>query len=99
VGVTETAGVETWIAWDDEGPRSAVTVTPAGNTAGITLMATPPGRQRKGMGRALLTQVIDDYRGRGVERFYLGATKAGLPLYASLGFQTIAELSGWLMRA
>ena len=98
VGVTETAGVETWIAWDDEGPRSAVTVTPAGNTAGITLMATPPGRQRKGMGRALLTQVIDDYRGRGVERFYLGATKAGLPLYASLGFQTIAELSGWLMQ-
>ena len=99
VGLTETAGVETYIAWGDAGPMSAVSVTPTGNTAGISLMATPPEHQRKGMGRALLTQVIDDYRGRGVERFYLGATKAGLPLYASLGFQTIAELSGWLMRA
>lgn len=97
VGVTETAGVETWIAWDDEGPMSAVTVTPTGNTAGITLMATPPAHQRKGWGRALLTQVIVDYRSRGVERFHLGATEAGLPLYASLGFETVADLSAWIL--
>ena len=51
-------------------------------------MATLPEHQRKGMGRALLTRVIDDYRRRGVERFYLGATEAGRPLYASLGFET-----------
>jgi GNAT superfamily N-acetyltransferase len=97
VGITATAGVETWIAWGDEGPMSAVSVTPAGNTAGISLMATPPEHQRKGMGRALLTQVINDYRGRGVERFYLGATEAGLALYASLGFETIADLSAWVL--
>ena len=97
VGITATAGVETWIAWSDDGPMSAVSVTPTGNTAGISLMATPPGHQRKGMGRALLTQVIDDYRGRGVERFYLGATEAGLALYASLGFETIADLSAWVL--
>jgi GNAT superfamily N-acetyltransferase len=97
VGVTETSGVETWIAWNDEGPMSAVSVTPAGNTAGISLMATPPQRQRKGWGRALLTQVIEDYRGRGVERFYLGATEAGRPLYASLGFETVADLSAWVL--
>jgi GNAT superfamily N-acetyltransferase len=97
VGITATAGVETWIARGDEGPMSAVSVTPAGNTAGISLMATPPLHQGKGMGRALLTQVIDDYRGRGVERFYLGATEAGLRLYASLGFETIADLSAWVL--
>jgi GNAT superfamily N-acetyltransferase len=97
VCVTATAGIETWIAWSHEGPMSAVSVTPAGNTAGITLMATPPERQRQGWGRALLAGVIEDYRGRGVERFYLGATQAGLPLYASLGFETIAELSGWVL--
>ena len=97
VGVTETAGVETYVAFGDDGPMSAVTVTPTGNTAGISLMATPPQHQRKGMGRALLTQVIEDYRGRGVQRFYLSATEAGRPLYASLGFETIAELSAWML--
>src|ERR1019366_9573255 len=51
VGITATAGVETWIAWGDDGPMSAVSVTPAGNTAGVSLMATPPEHQGKGMGR------------------------------------------------
>jgi hypothetical protein len=51
------------------------------------------------MGRALLTQVMDDYRRRGVERFYLGATEAGRPLYTSLGFEAIAELSAWVLEA
>lgn len=97
VGVTATAGVETYIAWGDDGPMSAVSVTPTGNTAGISLMATPPQHQRKGMGRALLTQVMDDYRRRGIERFYLTATEAGRPLYASLGFEPIAELSAWVL--
>jgi GNAT superfamily N-acetyltransferase len=97
VGVTETAGVETYIAWSDDGPTSAVTVTPTGNTAGISLMATAPEHQRKGIGRALLTHVIDDYRRRGVVRFYLSATEAGRPLYASLGFETIADLSAWVL--
>lgn len=99
VGITETAGVETYIARGDDGAMSAVSVTPTGNTAGISLMATPPEHQRKGLGRALLTQVIDDYRGRGVERFHLGATEAGRPLYASLGFEPIADMSAWLLEA
>ena len=60
-------------------------------------MATPPEHQRKGLGRALLTRVIEDYRRRGVERFHLGATEAGRPLYASLGFETIAQLSAWVL--
>jgi GNAT superfamily N-acetyltransferase len=97
VGLTETAGIETYIAWGDDAPMSAVSVTPTGNTAGISLMATLPEYQRKGMGRALLTQVIADYRHRGVERFYLGATEAGRPLYASLGFELIADLSAWVL--
>ena len=99
VCVTGTAGVETWIAWDGDRPISAVTVTPTGDTAGISLMATPPEHQRKGMGRALLTQVMADYRGRGIARFHLGATEAGLRLYESVGFETLASLSAWLLPA
>jgi GNAT superfamily N-acetyltransferase len=97
VGLTDTAGVETYIAWSGEAPRSAVCVTPAGNTAGVSLMATSPEHQRKGLGRALLTQVMEDFRGRGVGRFYLGATEAGRPLYESLGFEPVANLSAWVL--
>lgn len=99
VSITETSGVATYIAWGDDGPMCTVSVTPTGDTAGITLMATPPEHQRKGVGRALLSQVIDDYRRRGVERFHLGATEAGRPLYESLGFETVAELPVWVLPA
>ena len=97
VCITPTAGVETYVAWGDEGSMCTVSVTPTGDTAGITLMATPPEHQRKGIGRALLSQVIDDYRRRGVERFHLGATAAGRPLYDSLGFELVADLSVWVL--
>lgn len=97
VANTATSGVETYVAWDEDGPASAVSVTPAGNTAAISAMATPPERQRRGVGRALLTSVIDDLRARGVERFHLIASNAGFPLYSSLGFETIANLSAWIL--
>lgn len=98
VGVTASAGFETYLAWDEgERPTSAVTVTPVGDTAAISLMATAPEHQRRGMGRALLTQVMLDYRGRGVTRFHLGATEAGRPLYGSLGFVLVADLSVWML--
>jgi len=97
VAFHETSGVETYIAWGDEGPMCTVSVTPTGDTAGITLMATPPEHQRKGMGRALLSQAIVDYRRRGVERFHLGSTEAGRPLYTSLGFELVADLPVWVL--
>ena len=98
VSMTKNSGVETYIAWGDEGPMCTVSVTPTGDTAGISLMATPPQHQRKGMGRALLSRVIDDYRGRGVERFHLGSTEAGRSLYASLGFELVADLPVWILQ-
>jgi GNAT superfamily N-acetyltransferase len=97
VGITGTAGVETYIAWGDAGPMCTVSVTPTGDTGAVTLMATPPEHQRKGMGRALLSQVICDYRRRGMQRFHLGATEAGRPLYTSLGFELVADLPVWLL--
>jgi len=97
VCMTETAGVETYIAWGDEGPMCTVSVTPTGNTAAISLMATPPEHQTKGMGRALLSQVIADYRRRGTQRFHLGSTEAGRRLYESLGFELVADLPAWVL--
>jgi GNAT superfamily N-acetyltransferase len=97
VCMTETSGLETYIAWGDEGPMCTVSVTPTGDTGGISLMATPPEHQRKGMGRALLSQVIDDYRRRGMGRFHLGSTEAGRRLYEGLGFKLVADLPVWVL--
>jgi GNAT superfamily N-acetyltransferase len=97
VSMTETSSVETYIAWGDDGPMCTVSMTPTGDTAGISLMATLPEHQHKGMGRALLSQVIYAYRDRGVERFHLGATQAGRPLHTSLGFELVADLPVWIL--
>ena len=98
-GMTETSGVETYVGYGEDGAMCTVSVTPTGDAGAISLMATPPEHQRKGLGRALLSHVIDDYRRRGMQRFHLGATEAGLPLYKSLGFRTVAELPVWLLAA
>jgi ribosomal protein S18 acetylase RimI-like enzyme len=92
---TETADVEAYIAGSADGFQSTVSMTTTGNTAGVSLMATSPAHQRKGLGRTLLTQVMRDFRRRGVDRFYLGATNAGLPLYESLGFKRVCDLTAW----
>ena len=99
VCMTPAAGVETYVAWGDDGPMCTVSVTPTGDTGAISRMATPPEHQRKGAGRALLSHVIDDYRRRGMTRFHLGATEAGRPLYESLGFEVVADLPVWMLDA
>jgi GNAT superfamily N-acetyltransferase len=97
--LTTTAGAEAYLGLIGETPMSAVTVTRAGSTAGIWCMATPPQHQGKGMGRALLTRVIEQFRRDGVERFYLAATPAGQPLYESIGFETLADYAVWVLGA
>ena len=92
----ETSAAETYVGLDANVAMSAVTVTRTGSTAGIWCMATPPEHQGKGMGRALLTRVIEHFRHQGVDRFYLAATTAGRPLYESIGFVTIADYTVWL---
>jgi GNAT superfamily N-acetyltransferase len=96
-GITATSDAAWYLGWSDDRPVSVVCVTPAGDTAGIFSMGTLPAHQRQGAGGALLAQVIDRYRARGVGRFYLVASDAGRPLYASLGFAKIADLSAWVL--
>lgn len=99
VGMTPTSGVETYVGYGEDGAMCTVSMTPTGDTGAISLMATPPEHQRKGLGQALLSQMIDDYRRRGMRRFHLGATEAGRALYEGLGFRTVAEAPVWLLAA
>jgi N-acetylglutamate synthase-like GNAT family acetyltransferase len=77
-------------------PVSTAMTTTSGNVVGIWSMATPPAHQRQGAGRATLAAVLADHQQHGADRFYLGATAAGKPLYESVGFRTIEETPIWV---
>ena len=95
-GITPTSAADVYVAFDGDTPTSSVVITRSGHTAGVWNMATPPEHQGKGMGRALLSRIIERLRQNGVQRFYLFATAAGFPLYTSLGFVTLAEEAAWV---
>lgn len=57
-----------------------------GAHVGIYVMSTPQANQRRGIGRAVLTMAMDHYQRAGAERFTLGATEVGYPLYERVGF-------------
>jgi GNAT superfamily N-acetyltransferase len=93
VSRTEASQVETFIGSDDGKPNATITFIRTGVSAGIWMMATDPEHQRKGAGRALLTQLLERYRRAGVRRFYLNTSSAGRVLYESVRFKVIAEYS------
>lgn len=86
-----------YVAYRGDLPMSSVCTSGAGSTVGIWTMSTPPEKQRQGAGRAVLVAAMQDHLRRGAETFYLIATPAGKPLYDSLGFKTVDELSIWLV--
>ena len=90
-------GPETFIALSQGKPVAAMTVIRFGEQAGIWTMATLPEHQRKGIGRALMTCVLEQYRQAGVSRFFLSASEAGRALYLKMGFSTVGEYSVWLV--
>jgi hypothetical protein len=85
------------VAYRGDVPMSGVCSSGAGRTVGIWTMSTPPDKQRQGAGRAVLAAAMRDHMKRGAETFYLIATPAGKPLYDSLGFETVDDLSVWLV--
>jgi len=88
-------GFDLFLATRDGEPFSTVTTTTVDGVTGLWSMATPPARQRRGAGSAAFDAAIAYRQARGVERFYLGASPAGGPLYAKRGFLTIAETAVW----
>jgi predicted N-acetyltransferase YhbS len=59
-----------------------------GRFAYVGMMAVRPDAQRRGIGRALMQDVLAWIARRGTATVLLDATPAGAPLYASLGFES-----------
>jgi predicted GNAT family acetyltransferase len=88
-------GLTMYLAYHGEQPVSTVATTVAGPIVGVWSMGTLPDQQRKGAGRALLTQVMAQHRAQGARYFYLWSTPAGQRLYDQLGYRTVAEFAVW----
>jgi GNAT superfamily N-acetyltransferase len=78
-----------WLLFDQGQPVCTVTTTAEEGILGIKSMATPPSAQRKGYGKALLSQVLLEHAQQGERIGLLSATLAGEPLYRRLGFEVV----------
>jgi GNAT superfamily N-acetyltransferase len=91
----DSPSLEVWIAELKGTCVGTVTITHHGDAAGVWAMGVDPETQRKGIGRRLLTTAMREAAKRGTQRFFLGATPAGKPLYDRLGFATQLVTQVW----
>jgi GNAT superfamily N-acetyltransferase len=92
----DSPSIEGWVAEWDGAVQSTVTATWHGPVVGIWAMGTAPAAQGQGVGKALLSRVMQDARRRGAAAFFLGATPSGFPLYERLGYVTVADCPIWV---
>jgi GNAT superfamily N-acetyltransferase len=81
-------GWRTWLAYRDGEPAAACCTYDDGAAVGVYWLATLPAHRSLGLGRAVMAAALAASPGLPV---VLVATAAGAPLYASLGFASVAE--------
>jgi GNAT superfamily N-acetyltransferase len=80
----------------ENGELRSITVTSdVGDSTSIWSMSTPPSHQGKGHGRRLLGSVLARKRRSGIENVLLFASRAGTPLYRSMGFEVLEYWQQW----
>ena len=62
--------------------------------AGMFNVCTSPNHRRKGLGRTMSLCAIEEARKAGCKQVMLEASKAGNPIYESIGFATMTDKSG-----
>jgi GNAT superfamily N-acetyltransferase len=91
-------GTEAWLLREHGRAVSAVVATPDPDLLGLWSMATLPSAQRRGHGARLLRAVLGHYALEGAASACVIATRAGEPLYRSLGFEPAERLQVWMKR-
>ena len=64
---------------------------PSGRRGHLMNVYTAPAFRRRGVGKQMVSLLIDEARGRGITEISLDATEAGRPLYRALGFRDSGE--------
>ena len=63
---------------------------------GVWDIGTPPEHRRHGYGSAITAAIARDGIGAGAQWCWLQSSVAGAPVYASLGFETVATWECWI---
>lgn len=95
--VTDPA-TSTWLAVDERGravgsaachtfARLPSPANPAGREAYVSHVYVAPAWRRRGVGKALVSAIVDEMRTLGLSRVRLHATADGFQLYETLGFR------------
>jgi GNAT superfamily N-acetyltransferase len=66
-------------------------MSPIEDTGHVRHVATDPDVVRRGVGRALMTRVMQDARGAGMQWLNCLSTRTAVPFYAALGFRPLHE--------
>lgn len=91
---------EGWILAEEEGrPLGTGGATMYGTTAYVGLVAVDPEAQSRGIGRALMNEVLARVAERGAQTILLDASDAGRPLYEKMGFVTDDGVGLWRREA
>lgn len=77
-------GPTTFVAIDESGPLGFCGYTKDGRIASLYIRPDCAG---KGIGKALVTHVLEDARAHGVETFHTEASEMAIPLFEKLGFE------------
>lgn len=91
--VLRAVGVDVFLARHEGIAAATMMATRTGPVVGIWTMATLPGLQGQGIGRALIEYAVAYHVECGATLFYLGATDAGRPFYERMGFRSVSETS------
>jgi ribosomal protein S18 acetylase RimI-like enzyme len=87
-------GVRLYLGFIDGRPAAAAIAYVAFGTLGIFGVATLPGARRRGLGRAVTAQALND--GKAVaDLAWLQSSQVGLPLYDAMGFRAVCDWDVW----
>jgi GNAT superfamily N-acetyltransferase len=86
------APLRQYVALDGDRPVGWVRSIVVGDATWVSNMYVEPAHRRRGVGRSLLVQLLDDDRRHGALRSVLTASHTGALLYPRVGFVSVGEL-------
>ena len=80
---------------ESDGLDSVCLTCQAGAVVYVNMLATDPGRQKRGAGREVMVRAMSERIAEGAPGFWLMASDDGQPLYHALGFETFERPEFW----
>ena len=91
--VLDATGLTAYLAEYEGAPVATGLASTVEDCVGLFNIATPPRHRRRGYARAITQSMLIDARTSGKRIAFLSPSDEGLPLYESMGFQTVQDFT------